>query len=1173
MVGEGAGKRRTPESLSAVRHAPTSRSEKSPAPSLGPPLPVAGAQGTYGNAAVAQHLIGRHDSVPPPSKAIRRATEGEPEKLATSEPALTGLAAHGKFGNATIARAMASPLAGKTAPSTHRETAAELEADEAAQASADRRKVSAAPGDGTIPHDAAAVLGKGGQPFDSLTRPRTEKPPKSPALTVDAVSGAGGSPPLAEPREEDAGGCSAELPIPAPLASLSRVSATAAPGMISVAAAAATTLGSQLSVNAYAQAPTGPMPTGLPIGIDPIIPQDPSIPEAGQLAPSGDTDPPGALEAVTREGAAQLESGRRAVELASHGDMGVNALSPTLAPAQIPPLGLAMVYPAAGPPPIDASADPEVGKELENTYGPRGRETASRELTGGRAMLAQHAVAIEAQHSEATELLRAESDKGALEQVAAREEARMAVEQDKARLLSENAEAIQKYQRDAAVEHAAAAVEVQRAKEVAKTTAATQREEAQEDDDEAWYERAWGAVKSGTKVVAGAVKGAVVKTYQFVRDRVTRFFSRVRELVIDGISALREIGRRIYRGIRDKIHAVLGRINEIARRIGAFVIGIVRRVGSVISSLIGRVVGFFRGILGAIADFWRKVWGFAGKVKEFIVMMANGAIDVMVELIEDPKAVLEKAKGTIQELVNATPGKVEEVYQEHLAPLLDTKSAPGPKPVMAGVSSFGLPLTVQQQENEAEVSAEAKETHSEGIWRHLKVRGKYFLEHWWEVVLDAALEILIPGVALYRHLPQLWEAMKEGWRALKAGEWSHLVDAGLDAGREVMAIFASFIAQVSIAAFIIGSVLGTPIVGAAALEAIGLFTIGVDAALQVATIAKSASNLDDADEDEKRLETDYGRVADSSIALAVMLALVLLGAIASATASSLVRRFPALGRAAEALKNKLQRGLGLKARRPTTIQSKLKPLDAIPPEALDVPIRKDLLPREQIAFDKWVAERRDAGVDVKKALAGKTPDQVRGMIRRQLDWVSEQEARKAHNTQWEGEMLDPKMANGPRQEGGKDVWSRWNEKPPAEIDEGIRLNQRTGERVDLFGDDFPGIDGTLGKPPRPLQLKAVPSTEDVATIPRVAGEALTKARDHGFSRVEVSIEAPGRTVAQVREAFARNPAKFTDSTGVTRVRIWCDDGMFEPTSFRPVIPPPHPDLDPDKNKVPAGAVP
>jgi hypothetical protein len=192
------------------------------------------------------------------------------------------------------------------------------------------------------------------------------------------------------------------------------------------------------------------------------------------------------------------------------------------------------------------------------------------------------------------------------------------------------------------------------------------------------------------------------------------------------------------------------------------------------------------------------------------------------------------------------------------------------------------------------------------------------------------------------------------------------------------------------------------------------------------------------------------------------------------------------------------------------------------------------------------------------------------MLSKQLDWVADQKARTAYNAQWEGEMLDPKMKNSANP--SKDVETRWNDTPPAEVDQGLRLNAKTGEPIKLFGDDFPGIDGTIGKPPRPLQLKAVPATEGVENIPRVAGDALKKARAHGFSRVEVSIEAPGRTVAEVKAAFKANPTAFTDSTGVSRVRVWCSDGVFEPTSFTPAPPPVHPNLDPnkDKDKVPAG---
>lgn len=1008
--------------------------------------------------------------------------------------------------------------------------------------------------DGATPAPAArpaAGAGGGAAPSSTVPAPTAA----SPALpAVDAVSGAGGPAPL------PAGGGRAGRPLPPAITLLSTVTAAQAPGMVGVAAVGASLLGNQLNVDAFDKALKGPVPTGLPTGREPALPPDPSIPDA-EPAADAEADSPAALEAAARGGAAQLEASRRAAEPVN-GDLSAGALAPTEPPAQMPPLALSMVYPAGLPEPIAASADPQVAQVLEHGFGAPGRATASRELAGGQALLAHHEDAVEAQHTEAAEQLRAENERATAEQVAVRELARLGVQQDQARLRTENAEAIDAYRRAAASERATAETEVQQAKEDARKAAeAAQHEE--EDDDPAWYERAWSAVKSGASAVAGAVKGAVVKAYRFVKERVTRFFSKLRELVSAGIAALREIGGRIYRGIRDRIRAGLNKINEIARRIGSFVAGLVRRAGAFLSDLVGRVVDGFRRLVGAIADFWRKAWALAGKVKEFIAMMANGAIDVVVELIENPKAVLQKAKGAIQGLVNRTPGKIGEVYAEHLAPLLDAQAAPAPE--RSGAVLQRSP--VQRQEAEAEV---APESHSAGVWRHLKVRGAYFLEHWWEVLLDAALEILVPGVALYRHLPGLWKAMKEGWNALWAGEWSKAVDAGLTAGREAMAIFSTFIAQVSIAAFIIGSVLGTPVVGAAALETIGLITIAVDASLQIATIAKSASNLGRADENEERLETDYGRVADSSIALAVMLALVLLGAIASKTASALVRRFPALGRAAEALKQKLQRGVGLKPKSPGKIVSKLKPLEPVPPQA-DLPIRKDLLPHEQLAFDKWVAERRASGVDVDKALKGKTLDQVRRMLRSQLEWVAEQEARKMHNAQWEGEMLDPQMTNPPTQQGGADVWARWNDKPPAEIGEGVRLNAKTGERIDLFGDDFPGIDGTIGRPPRPLQLKAVPASEDIANIPRVAGTALEKARTHGFSRVEVSIEAPGRTVAQVREAFAKNPTAFTDGSGVTRVRVWCDDGVFEPTSFKPVIPPPHVDPDPNRDKVPAGA--
>lgn len=754
-------------------------------------------------------------------------------------------------------------------------------------------------------------------------------------MAVDAVSGAGGAIPAAGAAASEAGAASA-TPLPAPIAALANLTASTASGVTSVAGGAVSTLGNQLSVKAYKNAPKGPMPTGLPTGPEPVLPQEPTIPEARDVTPGGDPESPGAIEAAAQGGATQLEGGRRAAEQAAAGDMGVGALAPTEQPDEIPELGLKFVLPTGGPPPIDAIADPEVADLLERVHGKEGRETAARELGPAQSMLADGEQTIDSQHTEAAELLRTENERGTLEQVAAREEARMAVEQDKAKLREENTKAIEEYQREASSEKTTAEAEVRKAKEDARKAEEQARNQPEEEEDEAWYEWAWSKVKSGAKAVAGAVKDAVVAAYRFVKDRVKRFFSKVRELVNRGISKIRVIGGRIYRAIRDKVKSALKKIKGIARRIGSFVKGVVKRVGSFISDILGRIVGFFKDVIGRIADFWRKVWAFAVKVKEIIKLIANGAIQVFVDLIEDMRAVIAKVKGSIQEFIKNTPAKIQEVYDEHIAQLLNGKRGPGGQEpaegsTLADARLGGGVARAFIQRQEAEQEEEVKETHSEGVWRHLKVRGNYFVDNWWGVVKDALFEILVPGVAIYRHAPAMWKKVVEAWDAFRAGKPSQGWDAVLDAARELWAMVGVFIAQVSIAAFIIGSILGTPIVGVAALTAIGLVVIAIDIALQAATIAKAVSNFDDADEDEKRLEADYGRVADSSIAIVIMLVLVALGAVAKASAAALLRRFPTLGRIAEGLKTKVRGGLGIKPKRPPKMTSKPKAVDPKPP--------------------------------------------------------------------------------------------------------------------------------------------------------------------------------------------------------------------------------------------------
>jgi hypothetical protein len=570
--------------------------------------------------------------------------------------------------------------------------------------------------------------------------------------------------------------------------------------------------------------------------------------------------------------------------------------------------------------------------------------------------------------------------------------------------------------------------------------------------------------------------------------------------------------------------------------------------------------------IGAAAG---KAWDAGKLLWQIAKVLYDGAVHALIMLIEAPGKALEYIKDFVAGLVARAPGKLQEVLAEHLAPRLG-----GPADTTTGAE-----VSIQRQDEPAAAEL-IPETRWQAVMRHLGVRVRYLKDNWWQVIKDAALEILVPGVALYRHFPAMIKELGEAYRQLMAGEYSASFDHLLATAREAMAIVSSFIAQVSIAAFIIGSIIGTPIVGVAALETIGLAVIAADVSIQVLSLGQSIDNLDRPRSSEQH-ESDYGLIADSSVALTILLAMLALGAITSVAVKALLRRFPGLAAAAESARARIRARLGRGAKVPASPKpQELRDVEAgieRVPAASEYPVRAGLTPEQQLAFDRWIAERiekgfadgkslRDVQAGIDAALAGKDPAAVARMLKRQTAWVQDQEdlARRA-NALREGNPLDPKAANGPIDRGG-DVSIRWDKAAPSaeEIAQAQRLAAKSGEHVELFGDSYQGIDGTIGKPPRPLQLKGNYAAD--ANPVEMAQKALKNAKGAPYTRVEVSIEAPAVTRAQAREAFAKvDPSTITDGASVSRVRIWCKDGVYEPTSFTPVPIPPHVDYPGDQS--------
>jgi hypothetical protein len=126
-----------------------------------------------------------------------------------------------------------------------------------------------------------------------------------------------------------------------------------------------------------------------------------------------------------------------------------------------------------------------------------------------------------------------------------------------------------------------------------------------------------------------------------------------------------------------------------------------------------------------------------------------------------------------------------------------------------------------------------------------------------------------------------------------------------------------------------------------------------------------------------------------------------------------------------------------------------------------------------------------------------------------------------------------------------------------EITQAVELARLTGEEIQLFGDtasghNYPGIDGTIGNPPRPLSLKSAVVAARANLARKMAGDALAAAKGSGYSHVEVHIEMPGRTIAEIQAAWDQPSPVATDpipgpafeGSVVAKIEVQAKDGTW-----------------------------
>jgi hypothetical protein len=243
----------------------------------------------------------------------------------------------------------------------------------------------------------------------------------------------------------------------------------------------------------------------------------------------------------------------------------------------------------------------------------------------------------------------------------------------------------------------------------------------------------------------------------------------------------------------------------------------------------------------------------------------------------------------------------------------------------------------------------------------------------------------------------------------------------------------------------------------------------------------------------------------------------------------------------------------------------VKPLQYPNPAPIEAAARAKLPERLRVGFDRWMETMRSnpKNPDIEKVLGKMTDKQIEAISRTPAEnyyaQLAESERLKDAAGRSQGDPLRPNLKHVEWHDG---VTVHYEKTPPSpsEIALAQRIQKATGEPVHVFGDtpsnqSYPGIDGTIGEPPRPLQLKDVHGPEWLKVR---AHEAYANAAAKGYSNVEVHLSIPDSTVAECKAGWEGKPAqpqgeKIGWETGfspkntlpLAKIVIHAKDGVWE----------------------------
>ncbi len=196
-----------------------------------------------------------------------------------------------------------------------------------------------------------------------------------------------------------------------------------------------------------------------------------------------------------------------------------------------------------------------------------------------------------------------------------------------------------------------------------------------------------------------------------------------------------------------------------------------------------------------------------------------------------------------------------------------------------------------------------------GIYRHLTPKVNYLISNWWEVLKAVAWDLIWPWPGVGKDLGIIWDQLRACVDNLWELNISDAADNLLTVWRTVNSMLGRLYGWFLIASVLIGAIIGAFFGGAGAIPGALLgfeFAMGTGQTLLISTVAAETATIGKAGLDlvfktlsPEEKESNFEKIANSGITLAITGIMVALGALAVRFAKGLINKISGLFISAE----------------------------------------------------------------------------------------------------------------------------------------------------------------------------------------------------------------------------------------------------------------------------------